>query len=91
MIKVAIEDFLKTFKSSSSQAADGLEDLNLGDGDSDEYDFMDDVDGGNGQHPRAQQHSKVKYMKLLQDVADRKTAQIVIEMDDLEEVGEALV
>ncbi len=72
------------------QAADGLEDLKLGDGDSDEYDFMDDVDGGLGQCQRTQ-HSKVKYMKLLQDVADRKTAQIVIEIDDLEEVREALV
>jgi DNA replication licensing factor MCM7 len=65
-----------------------LEELNLdGDGDSDEYDFMDDVDNGHGQGRRAQRSPKVKYMKLLQNVADRKVSQIVIELDDLEEVG----
>jgi DNA replication licensing factor MCM7 len=49
---------------------------------------MDDVGNANGRGrgAAAQRSSKVKYMKLLQDVADRKTAQIVIEMDDLEEV-----
>jgi DNA replication licensing factor MCM7 len=67
-----------------------LEGLDLNDGDSDDYDFMDDVDNGNGRTRRRQQPSKVKYMKLLQHVADRKTAQITIELDDLEEVWHAL-
>jgi DNA replication licensing factor MCM7 len=56
---------------------------------------MDDVGNasgrGRGAAAAAQRSSKVKYMKLLQDVADRKTAQIVIEMDDLEEVRDQLI
>lgn len=83
----ALEDFLKTFKGSTLEE-DGLEELNLqdGDGESEDYDFMDDADNGTAPTRRRDQHGKVKYMKLLQQVADRKTAQIIIELDDLEQV-----
>lgn len=57
------------------------------DGLSDEYDFMDDVEDGISGHNtrrRPQDNSpKLKYMKILQDVADRVKDQIVIELDDL--------
>lgn len=90
-LTAALEDFLKTYKSSSTAAEDGLEELNLdGDDDSEDYDFMDDVENGNGRTRGRNQCSKVKYMKLLQQVADRKTAQITIELDDLEEVWHSI-
>jgi len=60
------------------------------DGLSDEYDFMDDVeDGVSGHNTRRRQQDnspKLKYMKILQDVADRAKDQIVIELDDLHAV-----
>jgi DNA replication licensing factor MCM7 len=66
-----------------------LQDLNLDeDGLSDEYDFMDDADGDNAAQRtrRRERHPKLKYMKVLQDVADRKQSHILIELDDLEAV-----
>ena len=51
---------------------------------------MDDVeDDAPGNRSRRQQHDnspKLKYMKILQDVADRVKDQIVIELDDLHSV-----
>ncbi|KAJ5608023.1 hypothetical protein N7537_004642 [Penicillium hordei] len=85
------KDFLKGFKTfqSSSEAAatEALEDLNIDDGQtSDEYDFMDDVDETNGENARgARRHRepKLKYMQILQDIANRDTSNILIELDDL--------
>jgi len=61
------------------------------DGLSDEYDFMDDVeDGVSGHNTRRRQQDnnpKLKYMKILQDVADRVKDQIVIELDDIHAVS----
>jgi len=86
------EDFLKSYKSSSTDATDALGDLNLEeDGLSDEYDFMDDVeDGVPGHNTRRRQQDnspKLKYMKILQEVANRAKDQIVVEMDDLRAVS----
>jgi hypothetical protein len=71
----------------TSEAENALEDLNLEeDGLSDEYDFMDDAeDGGAAQRGsrETRRQPKQKYMQMLQDVADRKRANIVIELDDL--------
>lgn len=79
------EDFLRNFKSSSTEAEDALEDLNLNADDaSDEYDFMDDA---NGVRTR---RSKQKYMDILQDVADRKTNQVLISLDDIQEYEKTL-
>ncbi|KAF1987815.1 MCM-domain-containing protein [Aulographum hederae CBS 113979] len=88
----AFEDFLRSYKSSSSEATDALENLNIDeDGLSDEYDFMDDAEDGGAQRRRNRSaHAKVKYMKLLQDVADRAKTQIVIELDDLAAYEKAL-
>ena len=91
----AFKDFLTHFKSfqSASEAAatEALEDLNLdGDGTSDEYDFMDDIAEETGGVPRrstSRREPKLKYMQILQDVADRERTQIIIELDDLDTVS----
>ena len=87
-------DFLKGFKSfqSSSEAAatEAMQDLNIDGGrTSDEYDFMDDADEMDGATTRGskRQTPKVKYMQILQDVANRDTAHIQIDLDDLETVS----
>jgi DNA replication licensing factor MCM7 len=81
-------DFLKSFKSSSTEAAEQLEGLDLnGDGDSDEYDMLDDVDNG---AQRRNRHNKLKYMQVLQDVADRIQSEIFIDLNDLETVSSAV-
>ncbi|KAJ5171429.1 DNA replication licensing factor MCM7 [Penicillium coprophilum] len=85
------KDFLKGFKTfqSSSEAAatEALEDLNIDDGQtSDEYDFMDDVDettGANTRGARRHREPKLKYMQILQDIANRDKSNILIELDDL--------
>lgn len=88
------KDFLKHFKTlqSSSEAAatEAMEDLNIdGNRTSDEYDFMDDVEDEEGvEHgARRRKEPKLKYMQILQDIANRDINNIVIELDDLEVVG----
>lgn len=86
----AFEEFLRSFKSSTSEAEDALEDLALEDGDSEEYDFMDDAEDGatapGTRRQRRQRRSKQKYMQMLQDVADRKRTNVVVDLDDLDQV-----
>jgi len=57
---------------------------------SDDYDFMDDDDeeGQNSRRPtRAQTKApKLKYMEVLQKVADRYEDEITIDLDDLAQV-----
>lgn len=85
------KDFLTGFKSfqSSSEAAatEALEDLNIDDSrTSDEYDFMDDADeveGANTRGARRHREPKLKYMQILQAVANRDTSHVLIELDDL--------
>lgn len=49
---------------------------------------MDDSDDGDAgaRSRRSGRHPKVKYLKSLQDVADRVTSQVLIELDDLDSV-----
>ena len=90
MRTAAFVDFLQTFKSSSTEAADQLEALNInGDGDSDEYDMVDDGDDPRTE-ARRNRHGKMKYMQILQDVADRVKSEIVIDLNDLEAVGRSV-
>ncbi|KAJ5368509.1 DNA replication licensing factor MCM7 [Penicillium cataractarum] len=84
------KDFLQHFKTlqSSSEAAatEAMEDLNIdGNRTSDEYDFMDDVDdeGAETRGARRRKEPKLKYMQILQDIANRDASNIVIELDDL--------
>ncbi|OQE31975.1 hypothetical protein PENSTE_c001G05423 [Penicillium steckii] len=86
------KDFLQHFKTlqSSSEAAatEAMEDLNIdGNRTSDEYDFMDDVDDGEGAQTRGarrRREPKLKYMQILQDVSNRDSANVIIELDDLD-------
>jgi DNA replication licensing factor MCM7 len=85
---------LRNFKSSATETEDALEDLRLdGDGTSEEYDFMDDADD-NAEAARTRrrgaQKSKAKYVNMLQDVANRKTSQVLIDLDDLQQYEDAL-
>ena len=95
MPEAAFEDFLTSFKTSSSATEDSatraLETLNLEEGDiSDDYDFMDDADGhGAGHRPTrnaTSQSGQKKYMDILQKVADRQMSEICIDLDDVAEV-----
>ncbi|KAI7594285.1 hypothetical protein KC343_g17543, partial [Hortaea werneckii] len=89
--KSAFEDFLRNFKSSTAETEDALDDLHLN-GDRDEYDFMDDAQGG-GDGARARRiagRSKAKYMNLLQDVSERTESQVLINLDDLNEYERSL-
>lgn len=86
--ETAFGDFLKTFKSSAAQAEEQLEGLTLnGDGDSDEYDMVDDAPNGS-RRPNA--HGKVKYMSMLQDIADRIRTEVIIDLNDLEEYEKSI-
>lgn len=86
----AFQDFLQNFKSksSSAEAADQLQGLNINEDDlSDEYDMMDDSDdpapaGSNSRN------GKQKYLQMLQEVADRERQDIVIDLNDLEAVSD---
>lgn len=94
----AFRDFLKNFKSSESAseetAAAAIDGLHIdGDGTSDEYDFMDDAENGDGTRSRREaqtRRDKRKYMASLQDVADRVKSNILIELDDLDLVSRLL-
>jgi len=92
-----LEDFLRGFKASASateeSAASALEDLHIDeDGLSDGYDFMDDAADENGFTRSTYRgardiNPKLKYMEILQKVADRQTSEICIELDDLDAVS----
>ncbi|KAJ5666979.1 DNA replication licensing factor MCM7 [Penicillium macrosclerotiorum] len=91
------KDFLSHFKTlqSTSEAAatEAMEELNIdGNRTSDEYDFMDDVDdeGTTPHGARRRREPKLKYMQILQDIANRDATNIVIELDDLEIFEKAL-
>lgn len=80
-----LKDFLQNFK--SFETVDAIEGLNLGE-DVDDDDLMEDAEAdGRGTTERRRKGPKVKYMQLLQDIADRIQHNIVIELDDLESVS----
>ena len=85
----AFEDFLRTFKSTTSaDTADALGDLNLGEDDlEDDYDFMEETGGEQAQNNQRANKSKIKYMNMMQEVADRTISHLTIELDDLDMVG----
>ncbi|KAH8698309.1 putative DNA replication licensing factor Mcm7 [Talaromyces proteolyticus] len=91
----AFKDFLKHFKSfdsaSDAAATEAIEDLRIdGDRTEDEYDFMDDAEEGRGQTARRRRDPKNKYMQTLQDIANRDSNSILIELDDLQTFEKAL-
>jgi hypothetical protein len=84
----AFVDFLQNYKSTATEAADQLENLNLnGDGDSDEYDMVNDEDDpAPGASQRRNRQNKAKYVQMLQDIADRTRTNILIDLNDLDMV-----
>ncbi|GAB1310821.1 DNA replication licensing factor MCM7 [Madurella fahalii] len=82
------EAFLSDFKTSPEQTiTHALGNINIDEDDlSDEYDFMDEDDNAQQQRQsdkarkRAPQH---KYKDMLQELADRKISEVVIDLDDL--------
>ncbi|KAF2109074.1 MCM2/3/5 family-domain-containing protein [Lophiotrema nucula] len=89
--EAAFSEFLQNFKSTSAEAAEQLEGLRLnGDGDSDEYDMMEDSDDPQpASSQRRSRHGKQKYMQMLQDVADRTRTNILIDLNELDEYEKA--
>lgn len=82
----AFVDFLQNFKSSSTEAADQLENLNLnGDGDSAEYDMLDDSDDP-APNVQRRRRTKAKYLEMLQDISDRTRTNVIIDLNDLDTV-----
>ncbi|KAJ9655150.1 DNA replication licensing factor MCM7 [Neophaeococcomyces mojaviensis] len=85
-----LDKFETTTKSSTDEATEAIDGLHIdGDHTSDEYDFMDDVDG-DGAPQRRQQQSRKKYLDMLQEVADRERSNILIELDDLKTFEDSL-
>ncbi|KAI5294945.1 Mcm2-7 hexameric complex component [Ascosphaera acerosa] len=98
--KEIIKDFLTGFKSDQAvsegenAAASALNQLHIGDDDDDEIfdgeydDMMDEGAGRPGRPGRTrggkQGHGKLKYMSILQDIANRETKHVLIDLDDLD-------
>ncbi|CAL3962119.1 hypothetical protein PZA11_000634 [Diplocarpon coronariae] len=92
----AFEDFLSTFKTApKSELAGALHDMNIDEDDfSDDYDFMDD-DDEERQNTRIQSRAqakapKLKYVEILQKIADRNEEEITIDLDDLAQYDQML-
>lgn len=87
----AFENFLTTYECTTPDlTTNALENLNIEEEDlSDEYVMVDDERDGQGGRRRPGQPgtSKKKYMEMLQQVADRQISEVMIELDDLENVG----
>jgi DNA replication licensing factor MCM7 len=84
----AFENFLSDFKASPQETiTHALGNINIDEDDlSDEYDFMDEDDNAQQQRRRQRtekQPPRHKYRDMLQQLADRKVGEIVIDLDDL--------
>ncbi|KAF3481812.1 DNA replication licensing factor CDC47 [Arthroderma uncinatum] len=83
------KEFLQHFKSSQSvseaSATEAILDLNIDEDDLDALDEMEE-DGEENQRTtrRQRREPKLKYMSILQNIADRLKNNIVIELDDLD-------
>ncbi|KXX78706.1 DNA replication licensing factor mcm7 [Madurella mycetomatis] len=82
------EAFLSDFKTSPEQTiTHALGNINIDEDDlSDEYDFMDEDDNAQQQRQRDKARNRApqhKYKDMLQELADRKISEVVIDLDDL--------
>ncbi|EGD95397.1 DNA replication licensing factor Cdc47 [Trichophyton tonsurans CBS 112818] len=86
--KNVLKEFLQNFKSSQSaseaSATEAISGLNLDEDDLDALDEMDEDGEENGRTTGERREPKLKYMTLLQEIADRTKNHIVIELDDLD-------
>jgi len=86
----AFKNFLTDFKSSPQETiTHALGSITIDEDDlSDDYDFMDEDDNAQQQQQRRQkktqpQPPRHKYKDLLQQLADRKLSELVVDLDDL--------
>ncbi|KAH6619526.1 MCM2/3/5 family-domain-containing protein [Chaetomium sp. MPI-SDFR-AT-0129] len=86
----AFENFLSDFKTSAQDTiTHALGSINIDEDDlSDEYDFMDEDDNAQRQQQRRHQRPEKqaprhKYRDMLQQLADRKISEVVVDLDDL--------
>lgn len=88
-----LKEFLQNFKSSQSasetSATEAISGLNIDEDDLDALDEMDEDGEENGRTTGERREPKLKYMALLQEIADRRKNHIVIELDDLDKVQSA--
>ncbi|KAI1920747.1 DNA replication licensing factor MCM7 [Ophidiomyces ophidiicola] len=90
--KELFKEFLQHFKSfesaSESAATEAIEGLHIEENDiSDDDDIMEEINGdtpGGRSARRRNRQPKLKYMQVLQDVADRTKNNVLIELDDLD-------
>lgn len=81
-LAAAFENFLSEFKTSpEQQLTDALGNIDI-DGDSDEYDFLDDAETQN-RRQRSKVQPQHKYKDLMQKLADRQVDEVEIDLDDL--------
>ncbi|KAK4205218.1 putative DNA replication licensing factor [Triangularia verruculosa] len=90
----AFEHFLSDFKTSPQETiTTALGNITINEDDlSDDYDFMDEDDEGGQQRrqQRAQKEPVHKYKLMLQELANRKINEVVIELDDIHTFEEDL-
>ncbi|KAK3341679.1 MCM2/3/5 family-domain-containing protein [Lasiosphaeria hispida] len=84
----AFESFINDFKTSPEETiTTALGDINIDEDDlSDEYDFMDEDDDAQARRQLEKARKRTprhKYKDLLQELADRKIDEVVIDLDDL--------
>lgn len=95
----AFESFLGSFKSTPVSAlASAIDGMNIDEDDfSDDYDFMEDDDdeeepASTRRRPKpAAKQPTLKYVELLQKIADRVEDEITIDLDDLAKVCKAQI
>ncbi|KAH6847493.1 MCM2/3/5 family-domain-containing protein [Chaetomium sp. MPI-CAGE-AT-0009] len=84
----AFENFLSDFKTSPQETiTHALGNITIDEDDlSDDYDFMDEDDNAQQQRRREKpqkQGPRHKYRDMLQNLADRKISEVVVDLDDL--------
>ncbi len=87
----AFEEFLDDFKMSPQEKLTyDLGNVTIDDDDlSDEYDFIDEDESAQARRANEKARKKAprhKYKDLLQEVADRKISEVVVDLDDIAQV-----
>lgn len=89
--QAAFEDFLERFKTSPQDTlTHAIGQISIDEDDlSDEYDFMDEDDNAQELRRRqkaSQKQPKHKYGELMQQLADRTSDEVLVELDDIASV-----
>lgn len=88
----AFEAFLDTFKTSPEESlTQAIGDVTIGEDDlsDDEYDMVEDDEARETRRKQkeASRGPQLKYKLMLQELADRKVDEVMIDLDDLSNVG----